>query len=244
MKKIKRHINLCQLGIFTRPPCLALAAGFFGAVLIAPLTAAHANLITDGDFETTQLSADFNGFEYLNGTLNNWLYSATGDHNGALLINAASGAWHSSDQTGYSGNQFAGIQGTGRISQSFSPDSTGVYSVSWLDAGRSRAWGYDFGNQNYTASLYDETTGMLVEETSNDTTTDSTFSAMGFSGLLTAGDIYTLSFWGTATTDQTALIDNVIVEAVMATELPEPAALALFGTGLAGLGLIRRRRAI
>src|ERR1700709_2547783 len=147
----------------------ALAVSLFGAVLIAPM-AAHADLITDGGFEMTQLPAVWASFKDVNGTLNGWLYSAPVNNSGALLINSASTAWLYLNQIGYGGNQFAGIQATGAISQSFSAPSSGTFSVSWLDAGRSPAWGSDDGAQTYIASLFDNTTSLLIASTTLSTT--------------------------------------------------------------------------
>lgn len=209
------------------------AFGLAGAVLTAPFMAAHAGLITNGGFETGQLSSG--GYVYENGTYQNWTYSGN-----AVLINTASGnPWTTSDQTGYSGNQVAGVQQTGSIAQTFTASITGSYLVSWLDAGRSYLGG-NSGAQTYLISLVDNTTALTVSSLSLSTTSDSNFKAEALSLLsLKAGDSYTLTFKGQDTADETALIDNVNVS-----QVPEPATLTLFGAGLAGLGWIRRRKAI
>src|SRR5271156_74473 len=77
------------------------------ALLASP--PAHAqNLVTDGSFEDTQLSSG--SYEYVNGLLNGWTYSGL-----AVLINVSdSSPWITpSTQTGYDGNQIAGVQETG-----------------------------------------------------------------------------------------------------------------------------------
>jgi PEP-CTERM motif len=209
-----------------------LAFGLAGAVLTAPFMAAHADLITNGGFETGQLSSG--GYVYENGTYQNWTYSGN-----AVLINTGSGSpWITSGQTGSGGNQVAGVQTTGSIAQTFTAGITGSYMVSWLDAGR----GYQGGSgaQTYIVSLVDNTTALTVSSLSLNTTSGSNFAAESLTGLLSlkAGDSYTLTFKGQDTADETALIDNVNVG-----QVPEPATLTLFGAGLAGLGWIRRRKA-
>lgn len=210
-----------------------LALGLAGALLAAPFTAAHADLITNGGFETGQLSSG--GYVYENGLSNNWVYSGN-----AVLINTGSGSpWIVASQTGYGGDQVGGVQTTGSIAQTFTANITGTYLVSWLDAGR----GYQGGSgaQTYIVSLVDNTTALTISSLSLNTTSGSAFSAESLTGLLSlkAGDSYTLTFKGQDTADETALIDNVSVS-----QVPEPATLTLFGAGLAGLGWMRRRKAI
>jgi hypothetical protein len=212
-----------------------LALGLAGALLAAPFTAARADLITNGGFETGQLSNG--GYVYENGTFNSWTYSGN-----AVLINTTGGnPWISpNSQTGFGGDQVVGVQTTGSIAQTFTASITGSYMVSWLDAGRINYFG-SAGAQTYLVSLVDNTTALTVSSLSLNTTSGSVFSAESLTGLLSlkAGDSYTLTFKGQDTADETALIDNVSVS-----QVPEPATLTLFGAGLAGLGWMRRRKAI
>ncbi|MGS0756002.1 PEP-CTERM sorting domain-containing protein [Roseateles sp. GG27B] len=220
-------------------PFRVLAVSLLSSFFVAPSMAAYVDLITNGGFETPREPANWNGFQAPSGTLNNWLYSNGSDHR-AILTSVESSAWIDKiTQTGYGGDQVAGIQGTSAISQSFSPIFTGTYAVIWVDAGRNAAWNLDLGTQTYIASLFDNTTNTVVASTTLNTVTSSKFSAESFSGLLNGGDSYTLSFTGQKQADQTALIDNVSVN-----QVPEPATLALVATSLAGLGWTRRRQSI
>jgi hypothetical protein len=203
-----------------------------GALLTAPLVAAHADLIVNGGFEAGQLSAG--SYAYPAGTYQNWTYTG----NGVLINTAGPSPWISSGQTGYGGDQVVGVQTTGSIAQTFTANITGSYLVSWLDAGRLGTGG---GNQTYIVSLLDNTTASSVGSLTLSTVAGSNFNTESLTGLmnLVAGNSYTLSFTGQDTQDETALIDNVSVK-----QVPEPATLSLFGAGLAGLGWLRRRKAI
>jgi hypothetical protein len=212
-------------------PAAALAVAF----LAAPLMSAQANLLANGGFEAGQLSAG--AYNYVGATRDSWTY-AQASVGGGLLINVGGGGgpWVNGGQTGYGGTQVGGIQGLGSIAQTFNAVYNGTYTVSWLDAGRGSTAG---GAQTYIASLYDNTIASSVGSLSLNTSFGSIFNAESFSASLKAGDNYTLAFTGQDNVDQTALIDNVNVS-----QVPEPATLLLFGTGLAGLGWMRRRKAI
>jgi hypothetical protein len=179
-------------------------AGLALALLASP--PAHAqNLINDGSFEDTQLSSA--SYDYVGGTLNDWLYSGY-----AVLINVAQGSpWIDPTQmTGYDGNQVAGVQLTGSISQVFAATTTGPLDVTWLDNARP-------GNtQNYTVSLTNNGTGAVVASETLTVTSGPTFTPESLAATLVAGANYTLTFQGVDTAvspgaDETALIDNIDV---------------------------------
>ena len=178
-------------------------AGLALALLASP--PAHAqNLVTDGSFEDTQLSPA--SYEYVGGTLNGWTYSGL-----AVLINVAVGSpWIDPTQmTGYDGNQVAGVQITGSISQTFAATTTGPLDVTWLDNARPG------DDQNYTVSVVNAATGALVASQTLTVASGPTFTPEFLAATLVAGDTYTLTFQGVDTVqpgaDETALIDDVDV---------------------------------
>jgi hypothetical protein len=176
------------------------------ALVLFAVPPAHAqNLITDDSFEDTQLSPA--GYEYVGGTLNGWLYSGY-----AVLINVAQGSpWIDPTQmTGYAGDQIAGVQLNGSISQGFTAASTGPLDVTWLDNARP-------GNtQNYSISITNNGTGAVVATETLTVSSGPTFTPESLAAILVAGDNYTLTFQGVDTAvspgaDETALIDNIDV---------------------------------
>jgi len=208
-------------------------AGLALALLASP--PAHAqNLITDGSFEDTQLSPA--SYEYVNGILNGWDYSGL-----AVLINAAAGSpWiDSSQMTGYVGNQIAGVQITGSISQTFAAPNTGTFDLTWLDNARP-------GDvQNYTVSVVNDSTGALVSSETLTVAAGATFNPESLAVGLVAGNTYTLTFQGVDTVepgaDETALIDEVDIgggPAPVIGGLPLPLTVPFF----AGFVWLYRRR--
>jgi hypothetical protein len=206
-------------------------AGLVLCLLASPPVRAQ-NLVTDGDFETTQLGQG--NYEYVNGLLNGWLYSGL-----AVLINVADNSpWVTPSQTGYSGNQVAGVQNMGSISQTFAAPGTGGFDVTWLDSGRP-----NYDAQNYTVSVLNNATGAIVSSETLTVTPGANFSPEALAASLVAGDSYSLTFQGLDSSggDATAFIDDVDVSSG-----PAPAIgvlpLPMFIPFLAGFAWLHRRR--
>lgn len=197
-----------------------------GAVAALSLagTANAAELLVNGSFEAPDLGTG--NYTYPAGTVAGWTY------NGSALVDATnSSAWYGgSAPAGQDGGQFAALQGTSTLSQSFTASNTKAV-VSWLAGGRPDFGGYA-GNQSYTVTVGNTTLGTYS------TVSSAAFAAHGgvVSGL-TAGQNYTVSFNGLVAADQTAFIDKVSVLGV-----PEPAEWALLIGGFGVIGAASRRR--
>jgi hypothetical protein len=231
---------------------LAIAIALIGpALIIAASADAYASVLTDGSFESPSLapgayqyggncptppcsSTSIAGF--------GWTFTAINTQNfagGSGIINAtASNAWWPSPTfstpTGFDGNQYAFVQGSASLSQTFTAPSTGTFVATWLEGSRPNLVAYD-GNQSYEVLLNSSVIG-----------TYSTLSGQNFeleSSLdfnLIAGDSYTLTFLGLTTSgDHTVFLDAVSIDSLAT---PLPAALPIFGVGLVTMGLLARRR--
>ena len=90
--------------------------------------------------------------------------------------------WISPAQSGYIGNQVAGIDGTGSISQTFVvTNGPNIYTISWLAAGSEVS-----GDQSYTVQLLNDSTGQGGHVTYS-TTSGSNFIAEQFTDPLSDG---------------------------------------------------------
>lgn len=196
------------------------------AAMTMTVSANAAELLTNGSFEAPDLGTG--NYTYPAGTLAGWNYT------GAALVDATNGsAWYgSTPPAGQDGGQFASLQTTGSLSQSFTASNSKA-TVSWLAAGRPDFGSYG-GNQNYTVTLGANVLGTF-SVTDGQAFGNHSFTVTG----LTAGQNYTVAFQGlVGTSDESAFIDRVSVLGV-----PEPSqwALMIGGFGLVGLGARRRR---
>lgn len=195
--------------------------------LAAAATQAHAvELLVNGSFEAPVIGQG--SYYYPGGAYGGWVWSAT-----AVVGGGVYNPWYGGNApAGVDGTQFAALQGTGSIAQTFTAVSTGA-NLSWLAGGRPYFGGYD-GDQTYQVLL-----GSTVIGTYS-TVSGQAFSAnsASLSGL-TVGQSYTLTFKGLATTDQTAFIDGVSLASAGA--VPEPGSWALMILGSGGAGAMLRR---
>lgn len=209
------------------------------AVLMFPGTAL-ANLIVNGGFESPTPSGTFSApyneppnYTYpANGgpptTVDSWTYAG-----GSGLINTLNppNAWYgNTPPSGYVGDQFAFVQSTGSISQTFSA-SAGLGTVQWLQGSRPDFGSYN-GNQTYEVLLNSVAIGTYT------TTSGENFALQTISGVNLLGGNNTLTFEGLATTDSTVFLDQVAVTAV-----PEPATWAMLVLGFVAMALLRRQTA-
>lgn len=201
------------------------------ALLVTGASAADAatDVVVNGGFEATPTSS----YIYPNATVDSWTYVGGGNP-GAGIINGTGGtAWFGSDpSTGFGGAQYAFVQSTGTLSQTFTAAKSGKFALSWLEGSRPVSYGGCCnGDQKYTVSLNGAVLGSFATVSAQD------FVAGGASGAVVAGQSYTISFKGLSPSDNTAFIDNVSGAVV-----PEPATWSLLLAGFGMIGFALRRR--
>lgn len=193
-------------------------------------------------FAATQLTDG--GFEIQAASVSSYCYFTTPNPGGQC----ASGAWTSAGGAGFQdennspwpgqptgdGAKYAFVQNGGALSQSFTANNSGSFSLSWFDAGRP-ANGCCNGNQSYDVVL--SSLSGAVTLGSFATTSFQPFTARSIASFgLTSGTTYTLTFQGaTSSGDQTAFIDAVSLAVV-----PEPSSWALMILGFGGVGVTLR----
>ncbi|HEX5380442.1 MAG TPA: PEPxxWA-CTERM sorting domain-containing protein [Phenylobacterium sp.] len=192
------------------------------AMLAATGARAGANLIADGGFETPNLGSG--NYTYPAGVLGSWTYD------GAALVNAqGASAWYgATPPAGQEGAQFAALQASSSLSQSFTATASSLL-LSWLNAGRPYFGGYN-GDQTYEVLLdgaqvgtYSTTSGQAFAQQS-----------LVINGL-SAGSSHTLTYHGLVQRDETAFLDKISLSAV-----PEPATWAMMILGFGAIGLTLR----
>lgn len=141
------------------------------------------------------------------------------------------------------GSKYGFVQVSGSLAQTFMANDSGLFSLSWLEAGRPANGA--FGNESYDVLLNSLVLGSFASTTGQPFTARTTGPFA-----LVSGQSYTLTFQGTTTylgsseTDNTAYIDQVALNST-AGVVPEPAAWALMIVGFGGAGaMLRRRRAL
>jgi hypothetical protein len=192
--------------------------------LLAAASVAHAgSLLMNGDFEAGNIGAT--NYTYPGGDYYSWTYG------GSALVNAQAGnAWYGgAAPAGFGGDQFAALQSTSTLSQSFFTPG-GTLDLTWLAGGRPNFGAYA-GDQSYAIEIDGHVVGGYSTVSDQSFTSESLL----LTGLSTG--VHTLTFQGLSGSDETAFLDNVSVAGV-----PEPATWAMMILGLGGLGVVLRRR--
>jgi hypothetical protein len=168
--------------------------------------AADSDFVLNRSFEAPRIGTG--KFHYYYRTKLHLSYSGN-----AVLINAANPApggsewWPSAPcPPGYKGEQFAGVQMTGALSQSFTIPASGDFSLRWLAAGRPVSYGGDHnGDEVYDVEIDGVVVSKKYSTTSGEPFTPQHLALTG----LSAG-VHTLTFRGLVTArDETAFVDNV-----------------------------------
>lgn len=197
---------------------------------------ASTNLVANGGFNGSTgdyvyngvaptIAAAYPGFGATPGTVADWDGSFVSIASGSGPWGSPVGQAHSAGQLG---GYVAGLQSDGTLSQTLTLDA-GVYSLSWIDAGRQ-----NYSNQSYSVSFDGQ-----VLATPFTTVAGAGWNHENLIFTVGADTTATLTFTGLVpytSGDATAFIDNVSVTAV-----PEPSAMVLMAFGALGLVGWRRR---
>jgi Protein of unknown function (DUF642) len=211
-------------------------AGIALAMAAASATPAHANLLTNGSFETTPLSGGFvdipSGFEP---TGFGWTVktNSVNVYDGTLVFG--------SFFTAFDGNlalDLVGSAGAATLSQMFSTVAGETYTLTFAYSEHPSA---PFATAGVAItdglnSLLDTTITHSTSSTADPDWTifTATFVATGTSATL---DFTNLVGFGTGG----ILLDAVSIVEAVPSEVPAPATVSLLGAGLAAIGAVRRR---
>jgi choice-of-anchor C domain-containing protein len=188
-----------------------ITAAVFATISLAGT--AHANLIVNGDFES---SVGLVGNGYL--TVNNGQSNVTGWTVGLTSIDLIRGNYGAINGLSI---DILGTPGPGSISQSF-----------MASAGTTYLLGFDlFRNGGNSIDV------QIGSSAQTFTSVNPTYTHFSMNYTAAANGPTTLSFASLSNGNGGAVLDNVSVTAV-----PEPGTIALLGLGLLGVGLARRRR--
>jgi hypothetical protein len=223
-----------------RHPLFASIAVALGLASAGASSAASAAILTNGDFETTNIGVSnyyYPGANIYTGGVSvpaNYVavpgWTFTGN---AGIINAqGSNAWYGGNSpTGFSGDQYAFVQTAGSFSQTFTVNSASAATISWLSGSRPNFGPYD-GTTSYEVLL----NNTVIDTISTDSAQN--FMTESVSGVNLVAGANTLEFLNLSSSgDHTAFIDAASVSAV-----PLPGGLSLFGAGLVGLGALGWRK--
>jgi len=212
--------------------------------VLAAVSVAHANLITNESFETPLVPAgSFTVFATGSALIPGWsvggpagtgvaIVSGTFSQNGVSFPAQAGSQWL--DLTGNGSNSTEGV------AQSVATIPGHAYQVSYFIG--NTTGGSIFGTTSTVNLLIN---GAPAFTDTNSTSSPTTLNWEQFTHTVTAtAGTTALSFLnGDPAGDNSNGLDNVLVlDLGPASAVPEPASLVLFGSSLLGLGVIRRRR--